>query len=78
LEEEKATLEGMVKSYDEMLMEIASETVLDLMVEDDKDKEEEEDTNDREDAIAPLLLCHHLLCPQLRHLRRLMMKALWR
>jgi hypothetical protein len=31
LEEEKTTLEGMVKSHDELLMEIARETGLDRM-----------------------------------------------
>jgi hypothetical protein len=44
LEEEKATLEGMVESHDELLMELARETGLDRMGED----EEEE-----EDATAP-------------------------
>jgi hypothetical protein len=51
LEEEKATLEEMVKSRDEMLMEIARETGLDRMGEDE-DKEEEEDADDRGDATA--------------------------
>jgi hypothetical protein len=46
LEEEKATLEGMVKSHDELLMEITRETRLDRMEEDDEDEEEEEDAND--------------------------------
>jgi DNA repair exonuclease SbcCD ATPase subunit len=41
LEEEKATLEGMVESRDEPLMEIARDTGLDRMSED-----EEEDAND--------------------------------
>jgi hypothetical protein len=35
LQEEKVTLEGMVKSHDELLMEIARETGLDRMREDD-------------------------------------------
>jgi hypothetical protein len=34
LEEEKATLEEMVESHDELLMEIARETGLDCMGED--------------------------------------------
>jgi hypothetical protein len=38
LEEEKATLEGMVESRDEMLMEIAMETRLDRMGEDAEDE----------------------------------------
>jgi hypothetical protein len=53
LEEEKATLEGMVESRDKLLMEIARETGLDCMVEDDEDEEEEEDADDGEDATAP-------------------------
>jgi hypothetical protein len=50
LEEEKATLEGMVESHDELLMEIARETGLDRMGEDE---EEEEDADDGGDAAAP-------------------------
>jgi hypothetical protein len=53
LEEEKATLEGMVKSHDELLMEIARKTRLDHMGEDEDDEEEEEDANDGGDAAAP-------------------------
>jgi hypothetical protein len=37
LEEEKTTLEGMVESHDELIMEIARETRLDLMGEDAED-----------------------------------------
>jgi hypothetical protein len=48
LEEEMATLEGMVESHDEQLMEIARETGLDRMGE-----EEEEDADDGGDAAAP-------------------------
>jgi chromosome segregation ATPase len=43
LEEEKATLEGMVESHDELLMEIARETGLDCLGEDAEDEEEDED-----------------------------------
>jgi hypothetical protein len=50
LEEEKATLEEMVESHDELLMEIARETGLDHMGEDD---EEEEDADDGGDVAAP-------------------------
>jgi hypothetical protein len=50
LEEEKATLEEMVESRDELLMEIAREMGLDRMGEDD---EEEEDANDGGDVAAP-------------------------
>jgi hypothetical protein len=52
LEEERATLEGMVESHDELLMEIARETRLDRMGEDDEDEEEDEDTDDGGDAAA--------------------------
>jgi hypothetical protein len=50
LEEEKATLEGMVESRAELLMEIARETGLDRMGEDEE--EEEEDADDGGDAAA--------------------------
>jgi hypothetical protein len=40
LEEEKATLEGMVESRDELLMEITRETGLDHMGEDEEEEEE--------------------------------------
>jgi hypothetical protein len=54
LEEEKATLEEMVESHDELLMEIAREMGLDQMGEDEDDEEEEEDANDEGHAAAPL------------------------
>jgi hypothetical protein len=57
LEEEKATLEEMVESRDELLMEIAKETELDRMEEDEDD---EEDADDVGDAAAPPLPHHHL------------------
>jgi hypothetical protein len=53
LEEEKATLEGMFESHDELLMEIAMETGLDRMGEDEDDDEEEGDVDDGGDAAAP-------------------------
>jgi hypothetical protein len=56
LEEQKATLEGMVESRDELVMEIARETGLDRMGEDAKDEEEDEDADDGGDAAAPLFL----------------------
>jgi peptidoglycan hydrolase CwlO-like protein len=43
LQEEKATLEGIVKSHDELLMEVARETGLNHMGKDEDDEEEEED-----------------------------------
>jgi hypothetical protein len=51
LEEEKATLEEMVESHSELLMEITRDTGLDRMGEDED--EEEEDTDDEGDAAAP-------------------------
>jgi hypothetical protein len=77
LEEKKATLEGMVESRDDLLMETARDIGLDRMGEDDEDEEEEEDADDGGDATAPLLLRHHLMCRLLPHLRRSTMKALW-
>jgi hypothetical protein len=50
LVEEKATLERMVESHNELLMEIAREMGLDCMGEDGDD---EEDDNDEGDATAP-------------------------
>jgi hypothetical protein len=50
LEEEKATLEGMVESRDELLMEIAWEMGLDRMGEDEDDEEKEEDGDDGVDS----------------------------
>jgi hypothetical protein len=50
LEEEKATLEGMVESRDELLMEIAREMGLGRMGEDEDD---EEDGDNGGDAAAP-------------------------
>jgi hypothetical protein len=64
LEEEKATLEEMVESHDELLMEIARKTGLDCM---DEDEEEEEDTDDEGDAAAPLPLYHHPRHPLLSY-----------
>jgi hypothetical protein len=53
LEEEKATLEGMDESCDELIMEITRETGLDRMVEDADDEEEDEDADDGGDVAAP-------------------------
>jgi hypothetical protein len=78
LEEEKATQEGMVESRDELLMEIARETGLDHIGEDEDDEEEEEDANDGGDATAPPAATPPSPAPLLPHLRRLMKKALWR
>jgi hypothetical protein len=78
LEEEKATLEGMVESRDELLMEIARETGLDRMGEDEDDEEEEEDVDDGGDAAAPPAATPPPPAPLLPHLRRSTRKALWR
>jgi hypothetical protein len=51
LEEEKDTLEEMVESLNELLMEIARETGLDRMDEDEEGEEEE--TDDEGDVAAP-------------------------
>jgi chromosome segregation ATPase len=75
LEEEKATLEGMVESHDKLLMEIARETRLDRMGEDD---EEEEDADDGGDAAAPLAAAPPPPAPLLPCLKRSMKRALWR
>jgi hypothetical protein len=53
LEEEKATVEGMVESHDELIMETAKETGLDRMGEDAEDEEEDEDADAGEDATTP-------------------------
>jgi hypothetical protein len=53
LEEEKTTLEEMVESCDELLVEITREMGLDRMGEDEDDEEEEEDVDDGGDATAP-------------------------
>jgi hypothetical protein len=53
MEEEMATLEGMVESRNELIMENARETILDHMGEDVEDEEEDEDPDDGGDTIAP-------------------------
>jgi hypothetical protein len=53
LKELKATLEGIVESLDELIMEIAKETGLDHMGEDAEDKEEDEDADDEGEVSAP-------------------------
>jgi hypothetical protein len=78
LEEEKATLEGMVESHDELLREIARETRLGCMGEDDDDEEEEGDSDDGGDAAARPATAPPPLAPMLPHLRRSTKKALWR
>jgi hypothetical protein len=60
LKEEKTTLEGMVESRDEPIMEMAEEYGLNCMGENDDD--EDEDDGDEGNVAAPLHL-HHLLPP---------------
>jgi hypothetical protein len=57
LDEEKATLEGMVKSCNELLMGIAREMGLDHIGEDEDDEEKEEGDDDGGDATAPPCCC---------------------
>jgi hypothetical protein len=63
LKEEKTTLEGMIQSRDELIMEMVKEYGLNHMGENND--EEDEDDDDEGDAAAPLHLRHLLL-----HLRR--------
>jgi hypothetical protein len=49
LREEKTTLEGMIQSHDELIMEMAEEYGLNCMGENDED----EDDNDEGNAVAP-------------------------
>jgi hypothetical protein len=79
LEEEKATLEKMVESRDELLMEIAREMGLDRMGGDEDEKEEEEeDAGDGGDAVAPHAAAQPPPMTLLLCLRRSMKRALWR
>jgi hypothetical protein len=64
LEEEKATLEEMVESHDELLMEIAREMGLDHMCEDEDEEEEEEDADDGGDATTPPPLVPPAVVPE--------------
>jgi hypothetical protein len=77
LEEEKATLEGNVESRDELLVEIARETGLDCMGEDENEEEEEEDADDGGDATAPPTATPPPPAPLLPCPRRSMKKAMW-
>jgi hypothetical protein len=77
VEEEKATLEGMVESRDELLMEIAKETGLDRMGEDEEE-EEEEDADNGGYAAAPPAAAPPPPAPLLPCLKRSMRGALWR
>jgi hypothetical protein len=76
LEEEKATLEEMVESRDELLMEITRETGLDHMDEDEEGEEEE--TDNEGDVTAPPATAPPPPAPLLSYRRRSMKTALWR
>jgi hypothetical protein len=78
LEEDKATLEEMVESHDDLLMVIARETGLDRMGEDKDEEEEEEDTDDGGDAATPPATAPPPPAPLLPCLRRSMKRVLWR
>jgi peptidoglycan hydrolase CwlO-like protein len=51
LKEEKTTLEGMIQSHDELIMEMAEEYGLNRMGENDDD--EDEDDDDEGNVVAP-------------------------
>jgi hypothetical protein len=51
LREEKTTLEGMIQSHDELILEMAEEYGLNHMGENDDN--EDEDDDDEENAVAP-------------------------
>jgi vacuolar-type H+-ATPase subunit I/STV1 len=56
LKEEKTTLEGMIQSCDELIMEMAEEYGLNRMGENDDD--EDEDDDDEGNAVAPPAHAH--------------------
>jgi hypothetical protein len=51
LREERTTLEGMIQSHDEQIMEMAEEYGLNRMGENDNDEDENDD--DEGNAVAP-------------------------
>jgi hypothetical protein len=53
LREEKTTLEGMIQSCHELILEMAKEYGLNRMGENDNDEDEDEDDDDEGNAIAP-------------------------
>jgi hypothetical protein len=72
LKEEKATLEGMVKSHSKLIIEIAKEIGLDRMGEDVKEEEDDDEDDDGGDAAAPPTTVPPLdpVPPTTAHLRR--------
>jgi predicted metal-dependent enzyme (double-stranded beta helix superfamily) len=75
LEEEKSTLEEMVESHDELLMEIAREMGLNQWV---RMKKKRRMLTMEEMPLHPLPLHHHLQRPLLPCLKRSTKRALWR
>jgi hypothetical protein len=67
LKEEKNTLEGMIQSRAEPIMEMAEEYGLNCMRENDDN--EDEDDDDEGNAVAPLHLRHLMPC-LMRSLKR--------
>jgi hypothetical protein len=59
LREEKTTLEGMIQSHDELIMEMAEEYELNHMGENDNN--EDEDDDDEGNTIAPPAPAHAAL-----------------
>jgi hypothetical protein len=53
LMEDRNTLEGMIQSCDELILEMAKEYGLNRMEENDDDEDEDEDDDDEGNAVAP-------------------------
>jgi hypothetical protein len=53
LREERTTLEGMIQSRDELILEMAEEYGLNCMGENDDDEDEDEDDDDEGNTVAP-------------------------
>jgi hypothetical protein len=53
LKEEKTTLEGMIQSHNELIMEVDEEYGLNHMGENDNNEDEYEDDDDEGNAVAP-------------------------
>jgi hypothetical protein len=53
LKEEKTTLQGMIQSHDELIMEMAEEYGLNRMGENDDDEDEDGDDDDEGNLVAP-------------------------
>jgi hypothetical protein len=51
--EEKATLEGMIQSHDELILEMAEEYRLNRMGENDNDEDEDEDDDNEGNTVTP-------------------------